>query len=243
MTIISSRFALDIGCGTSTGSLIAIIIRLRFGQPILEPPKLGPFSLKNPEDVKRLLAWFDLRDCPNMEKPFPTCSPVLGDEGQSIMNPRAEEYSNVTHDHQNAGKVPLPIGHVTLLSDTLLRDYDFPEKIGYANNRGNHKPRVRTNDGILTTFNRGVHLFRPLTHQDEESESGTDHSIFHSTGSVTSEDSLTSVETSGACSQEWICDHCDCDHCIDEAILSLKMDRADCLQSIELWEKALHIIG
>lgn len=177
--------------------------------------------------------------------------PVLKDEGQSIMDPNAEEYSNVSNDHQNAEKT-LPE-----IFDFIIH-YDYTDKSGYAINRGNYKPNNGTNDGILSSFNHSVHLSRLLTRQDNESESGTDQdSIFDSTGSLKSEDTSTSIDNgacseiwqrsssndNGACSKTWQCCPCNCDHCIDEAISRLKMDREDCLQNIELWEKALHIIG
>lgn len=175
-------------------------------------------------------------------KTLATCCPVLEDEGQSTMDPNAEEYSNVTNDHQNAEEA-LPVNL------RFIIHYDYTDKSGYAINRGNYKPSNGTNDGILSSFNHSVHLSRLLTRQDNESESGTDQdSIFDSTGSLTSEDTSTSVDTGSSSKNCWNCDHLNrdywnCDQCIDEAISRLKMNREDCLQSIELWEKALHTIG
>lgn len=93
---------------------------------------------------------------------------------------------------------------------------------------------------------------------EEESGSGNDlDSNFDSTGSLTSEDTMTStgipLPNPGACSYDWNCcqctsqDHCrcsdcwNCDHCINKTISGLKMEREACLQNVELWEKALLI--
>lgn len=78
---------------------------------------------------------------------------------------------------------------------------------------------------------------RQLVPKDEESDSGTDQdSLSDSIWSVKSEDTLTSVDT-GACSNDFA------GPCIDKTISRLKMERADCLQNIELWEKALRVVS
>lgn len=78
---------------------------------------------------------------------------------------------------------------------------------------------------------------RQLIPKDEESDAGTDQdSLSDSIWSLKSEDTLTSVDTE-ACSNDFA------DSCIDETISRLKMERADCLQNIELWEKALQIVS
>lgn len=78
---------------------------------------------------------------------------------------------------------------------------------------------------------------RQLIPKDEESDAGTDQdSLSDSIWSLKSEDTLTSVDTE-ACSNDFA------DPCIDETISRLKMERADCLQNIELWEKALQIVS
>ena len=78
---------------------------------------------------------------------------------------------------------------------------------------------------------------RQLIPKDEESDAGTDQdSLSDSIWSLKSEDTLTSVDTEACCNDF-------ADPCIDETISRLKMERADCLQNIELWEKALQIVS
>lgn len=117
---------------------------------------------------------------------------------------------------------------------------------------GERKTLSSTYEGTYT-FPHYQAMFSPSILNNENRDSGNDQdSIFDSAGSLTSEGTLTSVDTAADSSEndsdQWDCGNCDncgwnCFNCIDETISRLKLERYHRWQNIELWEKALQTIS
>lgn len=107
-----------------------------------------------------------------------------------------------------------------------------------------------------------IHLDPAMYRQsilDEKLDPENDQdSIYDSTGSLISEDTLTSADSIADFSEndcdQWDCGNCDnyancdscgckCYSCIDETISTLKLKRYHRWRNIELWEKALQTIS
>ena len=101
-------------------------------------------------------------------------------------------------------------------------------------------------------------MYRPSILDEKHDSENDQDSIYDSTGSLVSEDTLTSTDSTADFSEndcdQWDCGNCEnyaecdscgwnCFRCIDEKISRLKLERDDRRKNIELWEKALQTIS